>query len=66
MEEKIRNSLSLFVGSEEGLHPPREGVHQDTIDSLHVGKIKLPISSRKRTSSLMGRKSGSMIPGVGV
>ena len=54
---------------EECLHPPREGIHQDqeilgTSDSGHVGKVKLPVSFRKGTSSLMGRKRGAMIPGV--
>jgi hypothetical protein len=59
----MRNSLSLFVGSKEGLYT---GMLQNTIDLGHVGKIQFPISSRKETSSLMGRKRGGTIPRVRV
>ena len=31
-------------------------------NSRHVGKVKLPVSSRKGTSSLMGRKRDAKIP----
>ena len=70
-EEEIRDCLSPFVSCGKCLYTPQEGVHQDhevlgTSDSGHVGKVKLPVSSRKGTSSLMGRKRGAMIPGVGV
>ena len=67
MEEKIRDSLSPFVSCGKFLYLLLKGVHQDqegpgTSDSGHVGKVKLPVSSRKGTSSLMGRKRGATIP----
>lgn len=51
--------------------PTQKEVHKDQnvlglFDSEHVGKVKLPVGSKKRASSLMGRKRGAMIPGVGV
>jgi hypothetical protein len=57
-EEMIRDCLSPFISCEKYLYPPWEGVHQvqevlGTSDSGHVGKVKLPVSSRKGTSSLM-------------
>ena len=33
---------------------------------LLVGKVKLPVSSRKGTCSLMGRKRCAIVSGVGV
>ena len=71
MEEEIRDCLSPFDSCGKCLHPHQEGVHQDQevlgmSDSRHVGKVKLPVSSRKGTSSLMGRKRGDTIPRVGV
>ena len=61
LSEEIRDCLSPFVSCGKCLYPPREGVHQDqevlgTSDNGHVGKVKLPVSSRKGTCSLMGRK----------
>jgi hypothetical protein len=67
LEEKIRDSLSPFVSCGKFLYLLLKGVHQDqegpgTSDSGHVGKVKLPVSSRKGTSSLIGKKRGAMIP----
>lgn len=67
--EKMRDSMSTFVSDGEWLHLPWECVHQEelcTFDSEHEGKVKLVDSSRKETSSLMGRKRGTIVPGVGV
>lgn len=69
LEGKIKNCLSPFFVGNECLQPTQEVVHQDQdllgrFDSGQVGKVKLPVNCRKRTSSLMGRKSGAMIPGV--
>ena len=62
-KEEIRDCLSPFVSCGKCLYPPQEGVHKDqevlgTSDSGYVGKVKLTVSSRKGTSSLMGRKRG--------
>ena len=61
LEEEIRDYLSPFISCEKCLYPPREGFYQNqvvlgTSDSGHVGKVKLPVSSRKGTSSLVGWK----------
>ena len=66
-EEEIRDCLSPFVSCGKYLYPPQEGVYQDQevlgkCDGGPVGKVKLPVSSRKGTSSLMGRKRGATIP----
>lgn len=67
LEEEIRDCLSPFVSCGKCFYPPGEGVHQDQevlgmSDSGHVGKVKLPVSFKKGTSSLMGRKRGAMLP----
>ena len=69
LEEEVRDCLSPFVSCGKCLYPPQEGVNQDQgllgmSESVHEGKVKLPVSFRKGTSSLMGRKRGAMIPGV--
>ena len=53
----------LVVGN-ASTHPEKVSTKEvlGTFDSGHVGKIKLPVSSRKGTSSLMGRKRDAMIP----
>lgn len=35
-------------------------------DGGHVGKVKLPVSSREGIPNLVGGERGAMIPGVGV
>jgi hypothetical protein len=67
LEEEIRGCLNTFVSCGKFLHPPWEDVHQNqevfgTFDSGHVDKVKLPVSSRKGTSSLMGRERETTIP----
>ena len=64
LEKDIRDCLIPFVSCGKCLHLPQEGVHQDqevlgTSDGGHVGKVMLSVSSRKGTSSLMGRKRGA-------
>ena len=61
LEEEIRDYLNPFISCGKCLYPPREGLYQNqevlgTSDSGHVGKVKLPVSSRKGTSSLVGWK----------
>ena len=60
-EEEIRDCLNPFVRCGKCLYPPPKKCPPKqevlgTSDSGHVGKVKLPVSSRKGTSSLMGRK----------
>jgi hypothetical protein len=47
-------------------YPQRPGPWLGVFDSGHVGKVKLPVGSRKGHCSLMGRKRDTTICGVRV
>ena len=71
LEEEIRDCLSPFVSWGKCLNPPQDGIYPDqevlgTFGRGHVSKVKLLVSSRKGTSSLMGRKRGATIQRVRV
>lgn len=70
-EEEVGLCLSPFVVVGDRLYPTCEGVHPsqevpNTFDCEHVGKVKLSVGSRERTSGLVRRKRGAAVTEVGI
>ena len=68
-EKNIGNCLGSLVSGGKRFNPPRHGVHQNqeifnSPDCGHMSKIKLPVSSWRGASGLVGRKREATIFGL--